>query len=157
MIGEANESMRKMFLFMTASVGGYFEGPNHELDWHDVDNEFIDFAVKQLDEVDTLIFGRKTYEMTADFWSSDQAIAADPETAKKMNALPKIVFSHSPRKANWQNTKTYNEDIVPVVKDLKQHSGKAIAVFGSSNLCLTLLKHRLLGELRIMVNRWLKK
>jgi dihydrofolate reductase len=35
---------------------------------------------------------------------------------------------------------------------LKQHSGKDIAVFGSSNLSLTLIKHKLIDEFRIMVN-----
>jgi dihydrofolate reductase len=35
---------------------------------------------------------------------------------------------------------------------LKNQQGKDIAVLGSSNLCVTLLEHGLLDELRIMVN-----
>ena len=42
--------MRIVFLFMMVSLDGYFEGPHQEIDWHNVDDEFNDFAIKQLDE-----------------------------------------------------------------------------------------------------------
>ena len=31
--------MRKIIFMMSVSVDGYFEGPNHELDWQTVDDE----------------------------------------------------------------------------------------------------------------------
>ncbi len=31
--------MRKVVLMMSVSVDGFIEGPNHELDWHMVDDE----------------------------------------------------------------------------------------------------------------------
>lgn len=49
--------MRRIFSFMVATVDGYYEGPNQEFDWPIVDDEFNRFAVEQLDEVDTLLFG----------------------------------------------------------------------------------------------------
>jgi hypothetical protein len=58
--------VRKMFSFMVVTVDGYYEGPNQEfIDWPTVDEEFDEFSVNQLDEVDTLLFGRVTYEMMA--------------------------------------------------------------------------------------------
>jgi hypothetical protein len=30
------------------SVDGYFEGPNHDLSWHNVDDEFNKYAIEQL-------------------------------------------------------------------------------------------------------------
>ena len=54
--------MRKIFAFLMATVDGYYEGPNQEFDWPNLDGEFDEFAVEQLDEVDTLLFGRVTYE-----------------------------------------------------------------------------------------------
>jgi hypothetical protein len=33
-------SARKVALFMVVTLDGFFEGPNHELDWHHVDADF---------------------------------------------------------------------------------------------------------------------
>jgi dihydrofolate reductase len=53
---------------MMVSVDGYFEAPNHDISWHNVDDEFNDFADKQLEEIGTLLFGRRTYDLMASFW-----------------------------------------------------------------------------------------
>jgi dihydrofolate reductase len=60
--------MRRMFAFLVATVDGYYEGPDQEFDWPIVDEEFDEFSVRQLDEVDTLVFGRVTYELMASYW-----------------------------------------------------------------------------------------
>ncbi len=57
--------MRKVIFFNMISVDGFFEGPNKEIDWHNVDEEFNELAIDQLDSVDVLLFGRVTYEMMA--------------------------------------------------------------------------------------------
>ncbi len=54
--------MRRLFMFNMVTLDGFFEGPDRQIDWHTVDREFNDFAVEQLSEVDTLVFGRVTYE-----------------------------------------------------------------------------------------------
>src|SRR5581483_2311693 len=124
--------------------------PDHDLSWHNVDGEFGQFAIEQLKEVGTLIFGQRTYELMASFWPSKEAKKDDPETAKLMTKLPKIVFSHSEIKPEWENT-TWLSD-VEKLRQLKKQAGKDLAVFGSSNLCLSLIENNLLDELRIMVN-----
>jgi len=73
---------------MMISIDGFFEGPDHDLYWHNVDEEFVRFAVDQLGATDTILFGRKTYEMMASFWPTDEAKAADPLTAEAMNETP---------------------------------------------------------------------
>jgi dihydrofolate reductase len=55
--------MRKILFFMLISLDGYFEGPERDIDWHNVDSEFNDFAIEQLDSVDTLLFGRVPYKL----------------------------------------------------------------------------------------------
>ena len=51
------------------SLDGYFEGDKPwDIDWHQVDDEFNEFAIKQLDEFDCLVFGRSTYEGMAQYW-----------------------------------------------------------------------------------------
>jgi dihydrofolate reductase len=97
--------MRKVIFFMLTSLDGYFEGPNQDITWHNVDDEFNDLAVEQLNSVDMLLFGRVTYEMMASFWPTPYAIETDPIVAEKMNSLPKIVFSNTLSGAEWQNTR----------------------------------------------------
>ena len=74
------------------TLDGFFEGPNREIDWHIVDEEFNEYANELLSTVDTLLFGRVTYQLMADYWPSPSATTDDPIIADKMNNLPKIVF-----------------------------------------------------------------
>lgn len=144
--------MRKLFLFMMVSLDGYFEGEGHDLSWHNVDDEFVQFAIGQTGSVDTILFGRRTYEMMADFWPGDYAHKTDPVTAKLMNETPKVVFSHTLNDVIWQNSRLVTGDVKDEVTRIKLQRGKDMAVYGSNNLCLSLLKYGLLDELRIMVN-----
>jgi dihydrofolate reductase len=54
------------------SVDGFSEGPNGAFDWPVVDEEFDSFAIRQLDQADTLGFGRATYEHMAAHWPTDR-------------------------------------------------------------------------------------
>jgi dihydrofolate reductase len=144
--------MRKVFLFMMITLDGFFEGPNHEIDWHNVDEEFNEFAIHQLNEVDTLLFGRVTYEGMASYWPTQFAKEDDPIVADKMNTLPKIVFSKTLEKAEWDNSRLVKEHIAEEVSKLKQQQGSDLAIFGSSDLAVSFIQMGLIDELRIMVN-----
>lgn len=134
------------------SLDGYFEGADNDISWHNADNiEFKEFALRQLDEVDTLLFGRRTYDVMSQYWPGAEAAETDPETATRMNELYKIVFTNSEVTNEWQNVEV-SQDVVGRIMQLKQAPGKDIAVLGSSELCVTLLRENLLDELRIMVN-----
>lgn len=148
--------MSKLFLFMMISLDGYIEGENHDLSWHNVDAEFNEFAISQTESVGILLFGRKTYELMQDFWPTENARKTDPIVADLMNTTPKIVFSHSLENVEetefWKSTRLVRENVVEEIQKLKKESKKDLAVYGSNNLCVTLLENNLLDELRIMVN-----
>jgi dihydrofolate reductase len=137
---------------MMISVDGYFEGRNREIDWHNVDNEFNEYAISFLNSLDTLLFGRVTYELMAGYWPTEAALSDDPVVADKMNSLEKIVFSKTLKKAGWNNTTLIKKDIAETVEELKHRQGKDIAIFGSSDLALALLPSGLIDELNIFVN-----
>jgi dihydrofolate reductase len=144
--------MRKVFLFNMVTLDGFFEGPNQDISWHSVDEEFNEFAIRQLNEVDTLLFGRVTYQMMASYWPTEVAISDDPVVAGLMNSLPKIVFSRTLDTAEWNNSKLVKENVAEEVSQLKQQPGKDIAIFGSSDLAVTLAEHGLIDEYRLIVN-----
>jgi dihydrofolate reductase len=142
--------MRKLSAFIATSLDGYFEGSNQEIDWHNVDDEFNQFAIDQINTIDTMLFGRRTYELMASYWPTPQAQSDDPEIAEKMNSYPKFVFSKSIPDATWQNT-TLLRDAETEVSKLKQQSGKGLMIFGSVNLVGNLAKSGLIDEFRILV------
>jgi dihydrofolate reductase len=144
--------MRKVIFQLMVTVDGLYEGPNREIDWHVVDEEFNEYANKLLQQVDTLVFGRVTYELMAAFWPTDQAKQDDPIIAGNMNRLKKVVFSKSLSKVDWQNTRLVKADPSQEIARMKQESGLDIAIFGSSDLALTLIEHHLIDEFRLFYN-----
>ena len=144
--------MRRVFLFMMVTLDGFFEGPNQDIGWHNVDEEFNEFAIQQLDDVDTLLFGRVTYEGMASYWPTPFAKENDPIVADKMNKVSKLVFSKTLDKAEWDNTRLVREHVAEEISKLKQQPGKDLAIFGSSDLAVSLLQMGLIDELRMMVN-----
>jgi dihydrofolate reductase len=144
--------MRQILAFIVVTVDGYYEGPNGEFDWPVVDEEFNQFGLQQLDEVDTLLFGRRTYELMASYWPTPAAAEDDPRVAAKMNGLPKLVVSRTLQKAEWADTRIISDDVAGELAKLKQQPGKDIAIFGSSDLTVNLLGLGLVDELRLMVS-----
>ena len=144
--------MRKLFAFNMVSLDGFFEGPNQDISWHNTDDEFNQFAIEQTGSVDTILFGRKTYELMASYWSAESAIKDDPDVARLMNNVSKIVFSRTLQKAEWINTRLIKDNMEEEILNLKAQPGKEIAVFGSADLLSTLIKLDLVDEHRIIVN-----
>lgn len=106
----------------------------------------------QLGEVDTLLFGRVTYEHMAAYWPTPAAEQNDPAITATMNSIPKLVVSRTLATAEWANTRLVSGDAAGVLAALKEQSGKDIAIFGSSNLTASLLQLGLVDELRIMIS-----
>ncbi len=134
------------------TLDGFFEGRNNDISWHNVDEEFNEFAVEQLQTTDILLFGRVTYELMARYWPTPTALKNDPIVAEKMNSISKIVFSRTLEKAEWNNTRLVAKNIGEEVSKLKQQTGKDIAIFGSADLASTFMQLGLVDEYRIMVN-----
>jgi len=77
-----------------------------------------------LETVDTILPGRKTYELFVDFWptaTTDQEAIAD-----KLNETKKIVFSNTLNEAPWGKWQPaeINVNAIAAIKKLKQLPGK---------------------------------
>ena len=144
--------MRKMFSFMITSADGYHADPSQGLGWQTIDEEFSQFALAQLREAGTLVFGRVTYELMAAFWPTPAGEESDPDVAKAMNTTPKIVISRTLPQATWAGTRIISNHAEEELAKLKQQPGKDIVIPGSSTLTAGLLHTGLLDELRILVN-----
>ncbi len=143
--------MRTLASFILTSLDGYYEGANGELDWPVVDEEFDDFALRQLDEADTLGFGRKTYEHMAAYWPTEQARVNDPAITSRMNTKPKLVFSNTLEHADWSNTTVITGEAVEQMEKVKAGPGRELLLLGSAHLTSYFAAAGVLDELRVMV------
>ena len=103
------------------------------------------FSIEQLADADALLFGRRTWEGMADFWTS--AVGA---VATLMNAVPKIVATRAGvDTARWPGTTVIGRDAVAEVRALKQAGDRSVHVFGSADLSAALLEAGLFDEIRL--------
>lgn len=129
------------------TLDGYFEGgAPWDLGFHGSvwGEELEQFALEQLGEIGTLLFGRKTYEGMADYWSKETG-----EIADVMNGIAKAVTSRTLETADWTNTRLLRGDGVEAVRALKAEEGKDVFVFGSADLLDSLLAAGLVDEYRL--------
>jgi dihydrofolate reductase len=148
--------MRKVILSNMVTLDGFFEGPNKELDWHIVDEEFNQYAIDLLSNVDALLFGRVTYQLMADYWpaaaTNPSTPKSDLEIADKMNNLPKIVFSKTLQEVKWNNSRLIKANIAEEISKMKTQPGKDMVIFGSGSIVSTFMQLGLIDEYRIIVN-----
>lgn len=144
--------MRKIIVQEMITVDGFFAGLNGEIGWHVVDGEFNEYAAGFLDTIDTLIFGRITYDLMASYWPTVNAVHDDPLIASKMNSLGKLIFSKTLKEPTWNNTKVVNNIDAEEILKMKAAPGKDIAIFGSGKIVSAFTKLGLIDEYRLIVN-----
>jgi dihydrofolate reductase len=137
---------------MMITADGYHADPDDGLAWHHVDHDFNRFAMTQLRDAGTLVFGRVTYEAMAAYWPTPVAHEAHPDVADAMNATPKVVVSRTITDVTWPGTQVISTDVEKELAKLKEQPGRDIVIQGSSTLTASLLPTGLIDELRIMVN-----
>lgn len=91
--------MRKVVVQLMVSVDGFFEGPDHDLSWHRVDEELHAFFNEQLAAKSVFLEGRATYELMEAFWPTADEDPANPPTMREFagiwRSVQKLVFSRS--------------------------------------------------------------
>ena len=144
--------MRKIIVQEMITVDGFFAGTKGEIDWHNVDAEFNDFAISMLTTADTLLFGRTTYDLMASYWPTQAGIEDDPVVAERMNSLQKVVISKTLQNAEWNNSMVLSEINKNEIMKMKEAPGKDILIFGSGTIVSALTKLGLVDEYRLIVN-----
>jgi dihydrofolate reductase len=147
--------VRRLIVFNNISLDGFFTGSNGDFSWaHDGsdDPEFSSFVAENASGEGELLFGRVTYQLMASYWPSPMAAQAMPEVAAGMNRLPKVVFSRTLHKAEWNNTRLITGDPASELRKLKQESGPGMAILGSGQIVAQLAAAGLIDEYQLVVN-----
>lgn len=141
--------MSKLVAWNIMTLDGYFEGTSpwdlgmHETIWGE---EVEAYSQRQLNGMEALLFGRRTYEGMADYWSKETGVIADA-----MNSLPKLVASRTLEMVGWNNSRLLGDDLVGEVRAAKQSADKDIYVFGSADLLKTLIAEQLLDDYHLCI------
>ncbi len=109
------------------------------------------FKLAELEEAEAQLLGRVTYEGFAAAWPEREG---DPDMggfAKKMNTMPKYVYSTTLGSADWQNTTVLAGDFAIDIAKVKEEVDGDILIAGSATLVQGLIAADLLDELRLMV------
>lgn len=148
--------MRKIIVFNLVSVDGYFAGVDGNIDWHNVDDEFNKFAVEQTQAIDTIIFGRTTYQIFEEFWPkaliAPETSDDDRKVAQAIDDAEKIVFSKTLKDVTWKNTKLLHEIHPGEIDELKQQPGGDMVILGSGTIVQQFTNFGLIDEYRLLVN-----
>ena len=134
-------SQRKLVLFIALSLDGYIATKEHSLDWlFAVEGEGDNGFSKFYDTVDTILIGRTTYE-----WIMDVEKGNFPYKGKEC-----FVFSRTPKDDN-EHVTFINDDVVHLVKNLKNKSGNNIWIVGGGDLLHTFIKENLVDEIMVTI------
>ena len=136
------------------TINGYVGGSNGKNDWMtwNPDVEFTAFLSSLLDTSDTLLLGRKTAEGIINYWEDTAGKDPGHPFAKKIAALPKVVFTKTLDKSTWNNTGLAKGDLAEEITSLKKKSGKDILVFGGADFVSSLIKEGLIDEYHLIIN-----
>ena len=146
--------MGRIVMF-NVSADGYFSSPEGNIDWVVRDAEVDKEAMSGGPQADTLLLGRKTYEMFASFWPKavESSKAKNPHDGGQLsdeqrqmgnwlNEATKIVFSKTMKDASWQNTRIVREIDPREIQGMKKQD-KNMLVLGSGSIVSELTKQRL--------------
>ncbi|MFS0726224.1 dihydrofolate reductase family protein [Paenibacillus sp. 1P07SE] len=150
--------MRKVTLFLHASLDGIVEGPNGSMDigWISYDDDLAKHADHLLSTVDTILWGRGTYRIMKDYWPTvpmnPSAMPREVEHSKWLDRTTKIVFSSTLDNIDWVNTRLVKDHAAEEVMKLKQQPGKDIMILGSPRLGHSLMQLGLIDEYQITMS-----
>lgn len=131
------------------SLDGFIEGPENDINWHVWNDDMNHFMVEFFKRVDTILFGRRTYELMLTYWPN--ATSEDPVITENMNNLAKIVFSRTLDKVEW-NSSLIHDNISEEIIRLKQQDGKDMVIFGGANLASVFINMDLIDEYQLIIN-----
>jgi dihydrofolate reductase len=137
--------MRKIVAGLFVSANGVVEAPDTWTGPY-FTPEIGQLIESMMDDGDTLLLGRVTYQGFADSFGGQSGGMAD-----RMNNFQKVVVSTTLDKAEWQNSTLISGNVAGEITKLKQLPGRNINMSGSGTLVTWLLREGLLDQLDLVL------
>ena len=151
--------MRQLLLQEFVSLDGMAAGPKDSVDFipgsMQGDASFGREQLALMDRVDTLVLGRVTHEMFAQYWpTAGDAPGAEKEFAERFNSLARVVFSKRLERApwgKWKEGRVVKRGPVEEIASLKQQPGKDLLLSGSLAVAQALMAADAIDEYRLVL------
>jgi dihydrofolate reductase len=158
--------MRRIVMFNWMTADGYFAGTDGNLNWVVPAKEQARAAASGIAGFDTVLFGRRTYELFEAFWRhaivDDTSTVQDPHhpgqpsrehrvIAVALNKMTKLVFSRTLTGVRWNNSRLVSELDPREIETMKKQPGKDMIVFGSGSIVSKLTQYGLIDEYEFVV------
>lgn len=139
---------RKVILNLAMSLDGYLEGINGEVDWCMMEPEikFYEF----LDQIDTILYGRKSFELWGTYQPNLEDSKEDQEMWVAIHNKQKIVFSSTLK--NCKDAILIKSDLQETINKLKQLPGKDLWLYGGAELITSFLEFDLIDEFQLAIH-----
>lgn len=145
--------MRKIILDLAVTLDGFIEGPNGEIDWlmGDETTDFGDILNDILVGIDTIFYGRMSYDLWGNYQPHDHESQKLKDAYKLLHSKTKYVFSTTKR-YNGKNLSTINSNIEAEVQKILQLPGQNIWLYGGGALTTTFINLCLIDVFRLAVH-----
>ena len=126
--------MRKIVLNLAVTLDSFIEGPHGEIDWCKIDDSSgtDSFFDKFLDDVDTIFYGRVSYDLWGQYEPAGESSPAERKIWEGVHSKKKYVFSRNPQ--DDKKATFISSDIPGKVAEIKSQPGKNIWLYGGANL-----------------------
>jgi dihydrofolate reductase len=118
------------------------------------DDELHNHYTELLRNAGTLLYGRITYQLMESYWpglvKNPSGNKAEDDFAVAIDNVPKLVFSNTLKKIEWDSARLANRGLREEVLELREQPGKDILV-GSRSLIISLLNLNLIDEFQLCV------
>lgn len=126
--------MRKVTFGGANSLDNFIARKNDEVDWVRWNKEVEAISREFWQTIDTVVMGRKTYEVAAKLGSGVYP------------GMKNYVFSRTLNNSSNPQVEIVSEDVADFVRRLKQEKGKGICVIGGGVLARSLFEANLIDE-----------
>ncbi|MCI0553960.1 MAG: dihydrofolate reductase family protein [Anaerolineae bacterium] len=139
--------MRKVVYSLTNSLDNFIARTDGGADWILMDDELMNEFPKFFEMYDTVLMGRKTYDVS--YAQSQNEEASQDESG--FMGMKTCVFSRTMKESPGAEVEVVSEDAGEFVRNLKHQSGKDIWLMGGGNLAASLLKENLIDEIGLAI------
>lgn len=146
--------MGKLIYMLNVSLDGFVETPDRSLDWSLIDEELHSWFNDQTRGIAASLYGTRMYELMSDYWpnveSDPSAGPVELEFGRLWRQMPKIVFSNSLAKVDW-NSRIVRGDVAAELAKVRQEFDGDIDVSGPT-LAASFIRAGLVDEFGILVH-----
>lgn len=138
---------RKIIVYIATSADGYIARPDGDVEWLNRRPHTEDYGMRQFyQSVDTILFGRKTYDWALDYQRKTKSKGSIFDTK-----FANYVFSHNPPKEVAPGAQFVSEPAKDFAQRLRSSSGKNIWMMGGGEIIASFLDAGEIDEFDIHV------